>query len=110
MSYSIVLTETFKKEAKKLLKRYASLASELAQLSIELQQNPFLGTPLGNDIFKIRIAIQSKNKGKSGGARIISCVKVKNNNIYLLTIYNKGRIDSISKKEIDLLLKTENLT
>jgi len=31
-----------------------------------------MGTPLGNDVYKIRLAIASKNKGKSGGARVIS--------------------------------------
>jgi len=57
MSYSINLTDNFKKEAKKLIKKYASLNKELAELFDELQENPFLGTPLGNDIYKIRLAI-----------------------------------------------------
>jgi mRNA-degrading endonuclease RelE of RelBE toxin-antitoxin system len=105
MSYNIILTSTFKKEAKKLLKQYSSLALELSQLATKLKENPFIGTPLGNDIYKIRLSIQSKNKGKSGGARVISCVKIKDENIYLLTIYNKGKVDNITKKEIDLLIK-----
>lgn len=32
MSYKIVLTDNFKKEAKKLIKKYASLKAELASL------------------------------------------------------------------------------
>lgn len=71
MSYTIELTDNFKKEAKKLIKKYASLRTELGK---ELTENPTLGIPLGNDVYKIRLSIASKNKGKSGGARIISFV------------------------------------
>ncbi|EOR96366.1 hypothetical protein ADIARSV_0443 [Arcticibacter svalbardensis MN12-7] len=54
MSYSIELSENFKKEAKRLIKKYPSLKSELAELFTDLEENPTLGTPLGNDIYKIR--------------------------------------------------------
>ena len=63
MSYNILLTDHFKREAKKLIKKYASLSSELSNLFDELAVNPTLGTPLGNDIYKIRISIASKGKG-----------------------------------------------
>ncbi len=68
MSYKIELSANFKKEAKKLVKKYPSLKAELANLFTELEENPTLGTPLGKEIYKIRLAITSKNKGKSGGA------------------------------------------
>lgn len=71
----------------------------------ELIINPTFGTSLGNDVYKIRIAIASKNKGKSGGARIISFVKIIDKTVYLLTIYNKEEKDSISDKEIEDLLE-----
>jgi mRNA-degrading endonuclease RelE of RelBE toxin-antitoxin system len=67
MSYRVELTENFKKEAKKLIKKYPSLRAELASLGKELSENPTLGTPLGCDVYKIRLSIASKNKGKSGG-------------------------------------------
>jgi hypothetical protein len=76
MSYSIELTANFKKEAKRLVKKYPSLKVELEELFVVLEDNPTLGTPLGNDIFKIRLNIASKNKGKSGGARILSFIKI----------------------------------
>ena len=107
MNYKIILTDSFKSEAKKLIKRYASLSKELIVLEAQLQENPTKGTPLGNDVYKIRISIASKNKGKSGGARIISYVKVIEANVYLITIYNKGEKDFISDKEIDRLLKVK---
>lgn len=66
MSYNIAVSENFKKEAKRLTKKYPSLKAELAALFTALEENPTLGTPLGNDIYKIRMSIASKNKGKSG--------------------------------------------
>lgn len=105
MSYKIVLTDNFKKEAKKLTKKYASLKVELASLFKELEENPTMGTPLGNDIYKIRLAIASKNKGKSGGARVMSFVKVTHTAVLLFSIYNKGDKDTISNKEVEELLK-----
>jgi len=109
MSYNIVPTDNFKKEVKRLIKKYASLKSELEKLNDELEENPTLGTNLGNDIYKIRLAIASKGKGKSGGARVMSFVKVIDTKVYLFSIYNKGDKDSISDKEIQEILKNEGL-
>lgn len=105
MSYKIELTDNFKKEAKKLIKKYPSLRTEIAELGELLLENPTLGTPLGDDIYKIRLAIASKNKGKSGGARVISFVKIINETVFLISIYSKGDIDNLSDKEIKELIK-----
>jgi mRNA-degrading endonuclease RelE of RelBE toxin-antitoxin system len=105
MNYKVQLTENFKREAKKLIKKYASLRNEIAKLGEELTKNPTLGTSLGNDIYKIRLAIASKNKGKSGGARIISFVKIIDETVYLVSIYDKGEKENISNTEIEELLK-----
>lgn len=105
MSYSIELSSNFKKEAKRLIKKYPSLKAELAQLFAELENNPTLGTPLGNDIYKIRLSILSKNKGKSGGARVMSFVKVTETSVLLFSIYSKGEKNNISDKEIQNLIK-----
>ena len=105
MSYNINVTDNFKKEAKKLIKKYASLKTELALLFDELQENPTLGTPLGNDVYKICIAITSKGKGKRGGARVMSFVKVTDTTVLLFSIYSKGTKDNISDKEIEELIK-----
>ena len=105
MSYKIEITDNFKKEAKKLIKKYASLRAEIEELGKKLSENPTLGTPLGNDVYKIRLSIASKNKGKSGGARVIFFVKIIETTVFLLSIYSKGDKDSISNQEIDELLK-----
>ena len=105
MSYKIELSANFKKEAKKLTKKFPSLKQELTTLFTELETNPTMGTPLGNDIYKIRLAIASKNKGKSGGARVLSFVKIMATTVLLFCIYNKGDIDNLSDKEIQNLIK-----
>jgi len=105
MSYKIELSDNFKKEAKRLVKKYRSLKTEIANFITELETNPTKGTPLGNDIYKIRLAVTSKGKGKSGGVRLMSFVKVTNTTVLLFSIYNKGEKDSINDKEIIDLLK-----
>jgi mRNA-degrading endonuclease RelE of RelBE toxin-antitoxin system len=105
MSYNVELSANFKKEAKRLSKKYPSLKIELAELFEQLEENPTIGTPLGNDIYKIRLAIASKNKGKSGGARVLSFVKVTENSVLLFSIYSKGEVDNLTDKQIQDLIK-----
>jgi hypothetical protein len=64
-SFNIIPTETFKKQAKKLVKKYPSLKNELYDLSGFLKDHPTKGIPLGNNVFKIRIAIKSKKAVKA---------------------------------------------
>jgi hypothetical protein len=67
--------------------------------------NPKQGDPLGKDCYKIRMAIASKGRGKSGGSRVISCVKIVAESVFLLSIYDKSAKDTISDKDLDELLK-----
>ena len=107
MSYKTVISKHFEKEAKRLLKKYASLSRELEKLFDELEENPTMGTLLRDNVYKIRLAIASKNKGKSGGARVITFIKIIDEVVILLSIYNKGEKDNISDAEIDELLADE---
>jgi hypothetical protein len=75
------------------------------ELIDSLEEIPNQGTPLGNDCYKIRLAIKSKGKGKSGGARVMTCVKVLDQFVYLLTIYSKSEKDNITDKELKELIK-----
>jgi mRNA-degrading endonuclease RelE of RelBE toxin-antitoxin system len=100
MSYNITATPNFKKELKRLLKKFQSLKIEYLNLLDELAQNPTLGTSLGNNIYKIRISIASKGKGKSGGARVITFVVKSEETIYLMDIYDKSEKANITDKEI----------
>ncbi|MGC4037134.1 MAG: type II toxin-antitoxin system RelE/ParE family toxin [Chitinophagaceae bacterium] len=105
MPFNIEATPEFLSEAKKLSKKYPSLKKDLFALSEQLLLNPKLGSPLGKDVFKVRLAISSKGKGKSGGARVITCVKVIDAIIYLISIYDKSVQPDISDKEIKERLK-----
>lgn len=69
---NIVDTPRFRKEAKRLGKKYKSLADDFIRLYADLQENPLLGVDLGKGVRKVRLAITSKGKGKSGGARVIT--------------------------------------
>jgi hypothetical protein len=80
------------------------LKKELFDLTKYLELNPFIGIPMGNNCYKIRLAIKSKSKGKSGGARIISYSVNEDNELYLLTIYDKSEISSISKNDLSDLI------
>ena len=98
MSYSVIPIDRFKKDAKRLAKKYPSLKSELSELSETLTVNPETGTPLGNNTFKVRLAIRSKGKGKSSGARVITYLVTDQKEIYLLTIYDKSELNNIDDK------------
>ena len=105
MSFSVVPTERFKKEAKRLVKKFPSLKVELVELNSVLEIDPEAGTPLGNNTYKIRIAIKSKGKGKSGGARVITYVVTENKEVYLLTLYDKSEMESIDNKTLEKTLR-----
>jgi mRNA-degrading endonuclease RelE of RelBE toxin-antitoxin system len=105
MSYKIIATDPFARKLKRLSKKYSSLLSDLSKLVKELELNPTLGISLGNNCFKIRISISSKNKGKSGGGRIITFVKTNNEIIYLLDIFDKSEQANISNQELKLLIE-----
>ncbi|MEZ4776026.1 MAG: hypothetical protein R3D00_22810 [Bacteroidia bacterium] len=76
MSYNVSSIPLFDKQAKRLAKKYPSLKKDLTQLLQSLEDNPKQGTELGNNFYKIRLAIASKGKGKSGGSRVITYVKI----------------------------------
>lgn len=46
------------------------------------------------------MAIGSKGKGKSGGARVIICVKIVWDVIFMLAIYDKSELENINDKTL----------
>jgi mRNA-degrading endonuclease RelE of RelBE toxin-antitoxin system len=108
---TVRITKSFKVAVKPLLKKYPSLSKDLFGLEKELMKIPRLGTPLGQDTYKIRMKVSSKGKGKSGGARVISLVEAtllgiaervseEEITINLITIYDKADVDNISDKDL----------
>jgi len=105
MSFRVKTITVFDRQAKRLIKKFPSLKKELQTLIHELADEPTRGTSIGHNCYKIRMAIASKGKGKSGGARVITHILFKNNTAYLLSIYDKSDIENLSDKEVIELLK-----
>ena len=105
MIYKVKTTEIFERQTRRLIKKYASLKIELLHFVKTLESGPEQGTPLGNSCYKVRLAVSSKGKGKSGGARIITNILVQAQEIYLPTIYDKSEKQSLSNKELRELLQ-----
>lgn len=105
MPFNVAATPEFLAESKKLSKKYPSLRNDIEMLAIQLQSKPLSGTPLGKDVYKIRLAITSKGKGKSGGARVITCVRIIAQTVYLVSIYDKSDQANISDKELKAGIK-----
>lgn len=104
MKFSVLYTTHFEKELKKLARKHASLKKDLAGLIESLEEDPEQGTGIGRNCYKIRLAIQSKGKGKSGGARVITYIVVREETVFLLSIYDKSEKETITDKEILELL------
>ncbi len=113
MKVTIYTEKEFEHQLKKLSKKYRSIIKDYAYFLDELENNPYQGSSLGKGVRKVRMAIASKGKGKSGGARVITY------NIYqeeetividLLTIYDKGEIANITDDFIEYLLEKRTNT
>lgn len=85
------------------------MKQEVGELGNILSENPTLGTPIGKDCYKIRLAIKSKGKGKSGGARVISLVLTVQESVILLSIYDKSQQENIDEKELERLLNDSQI-
>ncbi len=114
MSVRVIPTEVFARAFKILKKKYRSLQTDLEELEEVLKSDPFVGDDLGKGLRKVRMAIKSKNKGKSGGARVITYQDIifstEGTNIFLLTIYDKSSREDISTNELKAMLKSAGLT
>lgn len=105
MSFEIKVTEPFQRKLKRLAKKYKSIKQDLGFVLQELENNPEMGVFIGKNCYKIRIAIQSKGKGKSGGARMITYVRILKNTIFLLDIFDKSEQPNIFDKELQMLIE-----
>ena len=109
MKVSFDYLDEFLRGAKALRKRYPSFEDDYNTFLDELEKNPFSGEPLGNHTYKNRMAIASKGKGKSGGARVITYNLQQPSEdeviITLMTIYDKSDISNVSDAYIRSLVK-----
>ncbi|WP_061231674.1 type II toxin-antitoxin system RelE/ParE family toxin [Leptospira noguchii] len=105
MNFNILRSLQFERELKRLVKKYPSLKKEYENLISSLEKNPTEGIPIGQNCYKIRIPIASKGKGKSGGARVITCVVIIEKIVFLVSIYDKSEKENISDKDLEKIIK-----
>jgi hypothetical protein len=104
----IEATPYFLRSFERLVKKYPSMKSDINELSDSLLLNPAQGIPLGRNAFKIRMAITSKGKGKSGGAKVITYVKINNETIFLVDIHDKSEKENISDEDLKAFIDEIN--
>ena len=108
MNFEIQTTSYFDTEAKRLAKRHRSFIDDLQDFQKSLLENPYQGTELCPGIRKIRLTIDSKGRGKSGGARVITfnyLVDEKNGVVILLLLYDKADASSIKINVVRKIIK-----
>lgn len=108
MNLEILTTSYFDREAKQLAKRYRSFIDDLAVLRESLLANPYQGTELSPGIRKVRLAISSKSRGKSGGARVITFTYLVDENsgtMILLLLYDKADASNVKMSVVRQILK-----
>ena len=102
-------TIEFKRQLKRLAKRYHSLADDIDDMQHELMENPNAGVSLGKGIRKIRLGVKSKGGGKRGGLRVITLnvvIETTDTCVNLLTIYDKKEIQNVSDKYIEEIIRS----
>jgi mRNA-degrading endonuclease RelE of RelBE toxin-antitoxin system len=109
MNYNIIITHRFEKELKRLAKKFVSLKDEFALLVAEIGENPMMGVYIGNNCYKVRLAISSKGKGKSSGARVITYLYIETETVYLLAIYDKSEKSNLKTKELKEMIESLEL-
>lgn len=109
MSYKVKTTADFDKSAKQIAKKHKYLKESLGKLIGELEKDPLIGTDLGHGLYKIRLSIAGTNKGKSGGARVITCVVLVSSTVYLAEIYLKSDHETVDANLVLQRLKDQGI-
>ncbi len=101
----VIATRAFIKSAKAIARKYRSFNADYQKLVAELSENPEMGVDLGGGFRKVRMAIASKGKGKSGGCRVITFdMLAKNDCLYLIYAYDKSDYDNVEMAVIKELV------
>ena len=104
MKFQVVEQELYRKAHKKLSKQYRNLQNDIDDFLNSIKSKKDLGVELKSNVFKIRVKNSDKNKGKSAGYRLISYLAIIDNELHLLYIYDKSKLENLTEKEIDNLI------
>ena len=98
---NVIPLQSFLRDFKYLKKAYHSIKDDVDDLVLQLKKNPIQGIPPGKDCYKIRMAIASKGRGKSGGARVITCVKIVRQTVHSPAMFDKSEMENLSDEELN---------
>ena len=110
VSFKVKTISPFERELKRLVRKHRSLADEYGELVQQLKLVPTIGTSIGQGCYKIRLKVASKGGGKSGGARVVTCIVAVQETVYLLSIYDKAEQATITDQRLAELLKLLPIT
>lgn len=102
---NVKISEDFRVAYKRLKKRYKSLEAYFERLLASLLQDPMQGVELEGGVRKVRLAITSKGRGKSGGARVIIRVRIVADELQLLYIYDKSDFENVNDAYLRDIMK-----
>ena len=104
MKLQVVEQKLYLKAHKKLSKQYRQLQNDIDNFLNSINSKEDLGIELKSNVFKVRVKNSDKNKGKSAGYRLISYLAIIDNELHLLYIYDKSKLENLTEKEIDNLI------
>ena len=104
MNLQVVEKILYKKSYKKLSKQYKNIGEDVNAFLDSISSKKDLGIEIKSNIFKARIKNSDKNKGKSAGYRLISYLALVDNELHLLYIDDKSKIENLTENEIDKLI------
>lgn len=104
LGYEIQRTSLFEKLVKDLSKSFRSIGADIDGFTDSLDDKSKLGVHLGGNVYKSRIANSDKNKGKSAGYRLISYLKLENETLTYVYIYDKSQLENISEEKLDKIV------
>jgi len=96
---------SFKKDLKRLSKKFRNVKSDITKLMTTLQDDPTSGIFIKQNIYKIRLKNSDINSGKSGGYRVLYYYLNSKNEIIFFTIFSKVDTPNISDNDLDDLIK-----
>lgn len=105
---TISVSDDFAREVKRLAKKHRSFKNDYAEFLKSIKESPLQGDEITKNIRKIRMAIGSKGKGKSGGARVITfniLTDVQNGQVVLLLIYDKEDASTVKTNVVKQMVR-----
>jgi mRNA-degrading endonuclease RelE of RelBE toxin-antitoxin system len=111
LSIKVVESDRFKKDIKKLGKRYRLVREDLQPLVEQLKAGETPGERLSgikHPVYKVRLQNSNINKGLSAGYRVIYYLQT-SEAILLTKIYSKSDREDVSHEEVEDIIKQYEL-